>query len=378
MATGQYPLIPAMEELLRMAANGETIPFETTVEFIDSLSSEDAVALAIDMHKILCSRKRKAKRRCDDRRRKYVMRRSWRAALSRALDWSDTLVVGWGWRNEEVHRTQVAYEKAWSAFDTVCMHLEFSRDTVQMLAQTLIDRNEHELAEDLYEEVREMDDDFGWPELEYNVCLDDVPQYRGEHDVRATEGRVVRPGATSEGSEDEASVGTPRTNGTAPTSALAQLSAEFFLTRSLASPLSFYSMHTTQNEETMTPTEYFARMDPELLFDYTTKMFKALTKRLEEAEKLRTHVGPLQDSVELRHWAHLLAVAGAEAGLGDEIIHTSVCQQLAHRMMNCMRLYNAEVAYGLGDKARHCVSRHLRARGYSLEADELHRMLHQQ
>ncbi|KAF5328284.1 hypothetical protein D9611_012978 [Ephemerocybe angulata] len=133
-------------------------------------------------------------------------------------------------------------------------------------------------------------------------------------------------------------------------------------------------MNTAQNEETMTPTEYFARMDPELLFDYTTKMFRALTKRLEEAQKLRTHVGPIQDSVELRHWAHLLAVAGAEAGLGDGIIHTGVCQQLAHRMMNCMRLYNAEVAYGLGDKARHCVARHLRARGYSLEAEELHRM----
>ncbi|KAF5334150.1 hypothetical protein D9611_015082 [Ephemerocybe angulata] len=134
MDTAQYPLIPAIEQLLRMAATGETIPFETTIEFIESLPSEDAVALAIDMHKILCTRKRKARRKCDDRRRK-------------------------GWRNEEVHRTQVAYEKAWSAFDTVCMHLEFSRDTVQMLAQTLVDRNEHAMAEDLYEEVREIDDD---------------------------------------------------------------------------------------------------------------------------------------------------------------------------------------------------------------------------
>ncbi|KAF5328285.1 hypothetical protein D9611_012979 [Ephemerocybe angulata] len=209
MDTAQYPLIPAIEQLLRMAATGETIPFETTIEFIESLPSEDAVALAIDMHKILCTRKRKARRKCDDRRRKYVMRRSWRAALSRALDWTDTLAIG-GWRNEEVHRTQVAYEKAWSAFDTVCMHLEFSRDTVQMLAQTLVDRNEHAMAEDLYEEVREIDDDFGWPELEYNVCLNDLPQCRGEHDVGATEGRAVRLGATSEGSEDEASVGTPR------------------------------------------------------------------------------------------------------------------------------------------------------------------------
>ncbi|KAF6747786.1 hypothetical protein DFP72DRAFT_853992 [Ephemerocybe angulata] len=125
------------------------------------------------------------------------------------------------------------------------------------------------------------------------------------------------------------------------------------------------------------PDDYFGNMDNEELFFFSMKVYKALKEQYNEADRLYSYHGKpsYHDWADLRHWASMLAVASAEAGLGDAFMHTKQSRQLGYRLMAGMALHHAEAALSLGDKARTCVARRLRGRGFKQEAEELENLL---